>query len=133
MSRHIKKREAPSGITVMLAGTLASFIITAALSFIFSFIAYSMPDPDGSVGIFSIASLIIAAAAVGFSVSKIRGDGGVILAVLSALLFTLILLLAGLIAGGGALSLGCIINYLCHIAVSALAAVLGRRRRKVRR
>ena len=133
MSRHKKRREAPGSITVMLLGVLASAILTALLSFIFSFIALSMANPDGAVGIFSIAALIITAAITGFTLSRVKGEGGVLLSTLSALLFTLILLLIGLIASGGALPLGCIINYVCFIAVSAISSLLGRRRGRTRR
>ncbi|MBQ7363437.1 MAG: TIGR04086 family membrane protein [Clostridia bacterium] len=134
MTRHSKRHEAPGGVAFMLLGTLASALLTAVLTFIFSFISYSTKNPDSTVGIFSIIALILTAAVTGFTVSRLKGEGGVLIATLSSLLFTLILLLIGLIAGGGSLPLGCIINYLCFIAVSALAAVLGRRRgRRVRR
>ena len=133
MTRHKKRREAPSGAVTMLLGTLASAILTATLSLIFSFIAYSMANPDGVIGIFSIASLLITGALTGFLLSRSRDEGGILLAVLSSLLFSLILLLIGLIACGGTLPPGCIISYLCFIAVSALAAFLGKKRGRRRR
>ncbi len=132
MKRHKKRHEAPSGATAMLIGTLASAIITAVLSLIFSFVAYNMSNPDGVIGIFSLAALLIAGAAVGFILSRAYGRGGILIAALSSLLFSLILLLIGLIAGGGALPLPCIINYLSFIAVSTLAAFLGKKREKHR-
>ena len=89
-----------------------------------------MENPTAMTGIFSLASLLLTAALMGFIISKLKGDGGMLISVLSSLLFCLILLTVGLIGTGGKLPLFIPINYLCYMGVAALFAFLGKKREK---
>jgi putative membrane protein (TIGR04086 family) len=131
MARH-KHKEKASGLTVLLIGTLAEGATLVLMSLLFSFFSYSMSDPLAITGLCSILSLVITAAVGGVVISRVKGDGGMAISVLSALLLCLILLLIGLIITGGELPLGCIISYLCYIAIAALSGFLGRKRNRRR-
>ena len=127
MAKYKRRAEAPHGVKLLLLGTLSMAITFSALSLIFSFIAYTTVDPLSFLGIFGIAALMITAAATGFSEARLGGEGAFLTTVLSSLLFVLLLLLIGLISGGGAVPIGCIINYLCFLALASLSALLGKK------
>ena len=106
------------------------FSIAAILvcSFITSLIAGGSKDPTGMIGIFSLAAMLISAAAGGVFSSRIRGEGGTVYAALVALAVVLVMLLIAVILCGGRVSAGAFMNYGCYLGVSALSAFLGKRR-----
>ena len=126
MAKRKKRKEAPTGVKLLLLGTLIMTVIFLALSLLFSFIAYTTADPLYFIGLLSIAALMITAAASGFLEARL-GEGSVLTPFLSSLLFVLIMLLIGLIASGGAVPLGCIINYASFVALATLSALLGKK------
>lgn len=129
MMRHKKRRTAPEGVKLLLLGTLYMALSFFLFAIAFSFIAYSMPDPLSYIGIFSIISLMASAAVSGFIEGRIGRAKGVAYALLSSLFFSLLALLGGLIMGGGAVPVGCIINYLLYIALATLFSLIGVRTR----
>ena len=133
MTRRNKKKGRLSSLSSLLVGTGASGGVLLALSFIGALIAYSRNRPSSIVGILSIAVMILTGAICGFGISKLRGEGGILISLLASLLLSLILLMIGLIASGGSISLGTVINYLCYIATSVLFAFFGKRRKHKRR
>ena len=132
MTRH-KRNENISSLTVLLLGTLASGIIFTVLSLAFAFILFSFKDPASLVPIASMIALLVTGAILGFAIPKVKNDGGIVIALLSSLLFTLILLMIGLIVGKGEVSVTVFINYICFIAISFLFSLLGRRKHSRRK
>ena len=117
----------------MLLGTAFAFLCYFLLSLVFSAITLATPDPLCFIGIASMAALFGSGIVSSLVISKVRGEGGFLTAILSALLFCLIQLLIGLIVAKGDIGLGAIINYLCYMAISALAALIGKgRKRKIK-
>ena len=129
MAKRRKRGEAPHGVKLLLLGTLFMAITFSLISLLFSFIAYTTVDPLSFLGIFGIAALMITAVSSGFLEARLGGDGSFLTAVLSSLLFVLLLLLIGLLSCGGSVPIGCIINYLCFVAVASLSALLGKKSR----
>ena len=116
----------------MLSGTAFAFLCYFVLSLITSAVAYNMSDPLGYIGILGLVALLMSGAVSGYAVSRVRGEGGFLAAILSSLFFTLIQILIGLIVAKGDLTLGVFFNYLCYIAISAFCAFLGGRRKRRR-
>ena len=116
----------------MLLGGAFAFLCYFLTSLLFSAITLSVKDPLGFVGIASIGALFSSAAISSAIISRVRGEGGFLTAILSALLFCLVQLLIGLIVAKGEIGLGAVINYICYMAISALAALLGKGRKRAR-
>ena len=118
----------------VLIGAAISAAIMLALSAITALIINMTSDPLGAADIGSLISLLIGAALSGYVVARRSAESKMLTAVLSSLLFCLMLLLIGLMLGGGSLSGRVFINYLCYIGISTLFAKLGSREmRKHRR
>ena len=122
-----------SRFRLMLFGTLGSIILFFVISFVFSLISLLLNDPLGIVGIISIMALILCSIVSSFVISRIGGAGGAFTAILSALLFSLIMLLLGLALSGGKMHFGCIVNYLIYMAVSSVSAYFARPRARIKR
>ncbi len=133
----MKKRKSSvnnSGIRSLLLGVLINFAVYAALTLIFTVIAYTSDDPLGRTKIFSFATLIVCGAACGFTVSK--RSSGTYTALLCSLIFSLIMLILGICICGKAPGIGSIINCLIYIAASAIfsrLATVHTARRGIRR
>ena len=118
------------------AGTAKLFLICFAISVILillfslisSAIVGSLDDPTESVGIFSLGTMLIAAALSGIISTRIKGEGGLRFSTLVALSVVLIMLLINVIISSGRVSGGAFMNYGCYLGVVALSAFLGRKR-----
>ena len=125
------KRKSKNGGSV--PKTLTAFFIAAgmfvAVCLITSVIAFCTADPMSLVKPFSICALIISAALASFISSK---RGGMASAILSALIFTLIMLIFGVVISGGKTNAGALINYVCYMLTSLLFAYLASRAPKKR-
>ncbi len=120
--------------TLFMRGAVISIAILLALSFIAAVALSTSADPTRSVGIYSLAALILSAVISGITVSRTSGEGGVKIAALCALMITLIMMLTGLIVNKGRLPVGGIMNYVCYLGIFIFSAYLGRKKaRKPRR
>ncbi len=128
-----KRTENISGIKVVILGAVCSLALLAVVCFIASLILIRTENSTAYIDISSLAALLVTAAISGFSISKIKGDGGVLIGILSSLLFVLVMLVIGLIAMGGSLPPRCPLNYLCYMGVASLFSLLGKKRVKRRR
>ena len=130
MKKHRKGNKKPSGLALLFIGALISATMFALLSFIFALLAYRTNDPTSLTDVFSLISLLLTGAVMGFAVSKIKGDGGMLISVLCALLFCVCLLMVGVIMSGGSLPPRVPLNYVCYLGVASLFAWLGGRKKK---
>lgn len=112
---------------------LRSVIVFLALSVIGALIVYFMSDPLGAADIASLVVLLMSGAVSGFLNAKLTREGKLAVVGLSSLAFCLILLLVGLIATGGGVTLRVFLNYLCYIGVSLFFGWLGSREGSKRR
>ena len=116
---------------------LICFAISVLLILLFSLISAvivgSLDDPTKSVGLFSLATMLLSAAVSGVVSSRIKGEGGLKFATLVALAVVLIMLLVNVIISNGKVSGGAFMNYGCYLGVAALSAFLGRKRSGHRR
>ena len=122
-----------SPIAAILIGSLLSIISLIVCALIGSAILIMLEDPTGNIGISALVIFLISGAICGFSISKSKGEGGILTSVLSSGIAMLILILISLIALGGKAPGRVFMNALCYILVSTLFAYLGRKREKKKR
>lgn len=126
-----RRKRKEFGLTaLMLLGAAFALAVIIAVSFILSVISSMTKNPTSLVGAFSLLSLILSGAISGFVTSKVNGEGGVIVAVLSSVISAFTVLAIGLIWKGGAIKLSVPLNLLVFIAVSVIASLLGKKQPK---
>ena len=110
-----------------------SLLLVPAFALIGAALASASNDPTAKVGLYSLLSLLLAAAVCGFIVSRLSAESGIKIALLCALAVVMIMLLISVIVTGGAPSASALLNYGCYLGVYALTAILGKRRGGKRR
>lgn len=125
-----KKRffKGKKGFGVFLPCTLAAIALILLFSFIGAIAASSSGDTSATIPIYSLLALVLAAAISGFITSRIKGEGGIKTAALSALTIVLLMMLIAIIVSGTVPTLSALMNYCCYMAVAVFSAFLGRKR-----
>ena len=108
----------------------ASFFI---LAFISSLAVSAFKNPLGIIGISSLITLLFSGALSGFCTAKFKGKGGIGEAGISALVFALILISAGLIMTHGNIPLLTFANMAAYLIISLIFAAIANRKGKARR
>ena len=131
MKKHKRKE---LGLTaLLLIGAAASVGAVFVVAFILAFISSLTKDPTSLTGAFSLLALILAGAVSGFVISRVNGDGGALVGILSSVIATGVMIIAGLIWKSGFLPLGALLNLLAFLAVGILSSLLGKKRSRKRR
>jgi len=131
MKKHKRKE---LGLTaLLLIGAAASVGAVFVMAFILAFISSMTKDPTSMTGAFSLLALILAGAVSGFVISRVNGDGGALVGILSSVIATGVMIIAGLIWKSGFLPLGALLNLLAFLAVGILSSLLGKKRSRKRR
>ena len=126
MKKH-KRKEA--GLTaLMLMGAAFSLGLILAVSLILAAISLLTDDPTSMTGALSLVALLAAGAISGFVTSRVNGGGGVLVGVLSTVITAAVMLIISLVADGGRVNLGVLVNVGAYVAISVIAAVLGKKR-----
>ena len=130
MKKHKRKE---LGLTALLAiGALASVATVFAMALLLALISSLTKDPTSLTGAFSLLALALAGAVSGFVISRLNGDGGTLVGVLSVVIATAVMIIVGLIWKGGLLPLGALLNMLVFLAVGIISSLLGKRNSKKR-
>ena len=128
MKKHKRK---DLGLPALCAlGSLFSLAIITVISFILALASSFTKDPTALTGAFSLLALILSGALSGFITSKVNGDGGGLIGIISSLISTGALLLIGLVWKGGFLPIDAIINALAYLGVSVIFSFLGQKKLK---
>lgn len=125
-----KRKFKKSGSKSLFFGALfalASFLISLT---VFSIILSLLKNPISLLGIFGIAAYLSSGAISGFVNSKLKGEGGILFAILSSLIVSGVFLAIGIIASGGKSAPALLMNVLCYLLVSALFAKLASLKKK---
>lgn len=125
MKKYIKADGSATKFLICFGFSSATIL---ASSLIMALIAGASEDPTGKVGIYSLVAMLVSAVLGGIFSSRMRGEGGVLYALLVALAIVLVMLLIAVIVGSGKVSGGAFMNYGCYLGTSTLAAVLGKKR-----
>ena len=129
------RQELPFPI-LLLIGVGVTVGSVAVCALIFAIIASLTADPTSLTGAFSLTAILIAGAASAFALTRLIPRGGVAVAIISAAIAAMLMIVTGLIIGGGAVSFGVFLNHLAFLSVSALFALLatktaGRKRKYI--
>lgn len=119
--------------SAFLFGLILNVTAYLIFSLVASAIISSTDNPTASIGIAAMISMYMCAAFCGFTVSKYKGNGGMLPAISSSLLFVLAMLLIGLITTKGALPLINVINYAVYVILCSLFAFVASKRINKRR
>ena len=122
-SKLFKKMSPPLYIAV---GVAFSFVALAVVSLFGAFVCNATEDPARLVGMASFITLLVTAALSGFIISKVRGEGGAILSVLSAAGFVIVRIIISLFLSGTELS--DLLDCSCYLGTGAIFAMLGQRK-----
>ena len=127
MYREKRKKESGKGrfFLISLAISLGVLILT---SLVMSLVAYASPDPTGNIGLYSLISLLLSAAVSGFIISGRYGERRIAMTALISLATVLILIIFGMVASGGRLGLGALMNYLSYFGVAVLISLFSKGR-----
>ena len=128
-----RKRKEFGLTTLVLLGAAFAVAIIIAVSFVMSIISYLTKNPTSLIGALSLITLILSGAVSGFVTSKVNGDGGVLVAILSSVISAFTILAIGLVWKGGAINFGVPLNLGVFIAFSAIGAIFGKKMPKKNR
>ena len=131
MKKH--KRKEFSFPILLLMGAGFALGTLGAVVLALSIISYFTKDPTALTGAFSLLSLVIAGAVSAFVTAKVWGEGGALIAILSAAICAIVMLAIGLIWRGGLLPFGVLLNIAAFLAASALSATLAKKKKKAHR
>ena len=131
MKKH-KRKELGLG-ALLVIGTVASVGAVFVMAFILALISSMTKDPTSLTGAFSLLALLLAGAVSGFVISRVNGEGGKLVGILSSVIATAVMMIVGLIWKGGLLPLGALLNLFAFLAVGVLASILGKKRARKRR
>ena len=133
----MKKRsfnaESLTTLQAILLGALLAAVAYLAATFAMSIISFGTADPTSLIGPLSLTALLVSGAVSALIITRVCGERGVLIALLSSLLLALVLLICGLVASGGSLPIRCPVNYLCYVGISVLTAFIGKKRSTRRR
>lgn len=131
MKKHKRKE---LGLTALISiGAAISVAAVFAMALILALISSLTKDPTALTGAFSLLSLVLAGAVSGFVISRVNGDGGTLVGILSVVIATAVMIIVGLIWKGGLLPLGALLNLLVFLAVGVISSLLGKRKNKKRK
>ena len=119
-------RKGRSALGVLLSDVLISILLLLVLSFAAAIISSASENSTAGLSTYSLLTLLISSLISGFISAK-RSDGFGSAAT-SVLVSAAVIMLVGLIAGGGKLSLSAVMNYLCYFGVGMAGAFIARRR-----
>ena len=131
MKRHTRKEFSFPALLLMGSGFALATVLAVAM--LLAVVAYLSNDPTSLTAAFALLTLVLAGAVSGFVTSRVNGDGGALIGILSALICTAIIAVVGLIVKGGLIPLGAILNLAVYAVTSVAAATLAKRKKTARR
>lgn len=124
MRRKKGAKKQGSSVKSLLLRQTFSITTLFVLSIIFAFILSALKNPLGSMKLASLLALLSCGAISGIVIARRSGEGGVKAALISAVIFSLIILAVALIATGGRVGGVHFMNSVCYILVSGISALL---------
>ena len=128
MKKH-KRKELGLTSLILLGAGFALATVTAT-AFLLALISSFTKNPTALTGILSLIALLLSGAISGYVTSRVNGEGGALIGILSTVVSALLILTVGLIWRGGSLNLGMPLNLLAFIGISVLFSILGKKRIK---
>ena len=107
----------------LLTGLLVCTLLLFAFLFITTVILYFGDDPTYRSELWAFCAFLLSGAVAGAIIRRISGDGGLLIAAISALELVLILFLIAVITSGVP-SLPSLVNYVIYVGTVAITAFL---------
>lgn len=120
-----------SGVYRLFCGIIINALVYTALTLIISVFALLSDDPLQKVRMLSLAALLLSGIISGLWVTK--KHGGMSVCAVSAISFSIIMMLFGVILSKSAPGIGNIINYAAYVGISVLFSKLTSLRRTKRK
>ena len=130
MKKHKRKELGLSAL--MLLGAAFALTITVTMAFVLAVVSSMTEDPTALTGAFSLIALLLSGGVSALITSRVNGEGGTLVATLASVIAAAVILTVGLVWRRGALNLGALVNVAAFVAVSVVAAIIGKKRRKRR-
>ena len=130
MKKHKRKELGLSAL--MLLGAAFALTITVTMAFVLAVVSFMTEDPTALTGAFSLLALLLSGGVSALITSRVNGEGGTLVATLASVIAAAVILTVGLVWRRGALNLGALVNVAAFVAVSVVAAIIGKKRRKRR-
>ena len=130
MKKHKRKELGLSAL--MLLGAAFALAVTVTMAFVLAVVSSMTEDPTALTGAFSLIALLLSGGVSALITSRVNGEGGTLVATLASVIAAAVILTVGLVWRRGALNLGALVNVAAFVAVSVVAAIIGKKRRKRR-
>lgn len=130
MRKYKKSLTLPKSI---ILGVLFSFITLLVITLVSSFVVLRFKNPTNLVPTASLVVFVLCGTVSGFSLSKLKGDGGMAFALITGLTFIFLFIIVSLILTKGRVPGMLFMNALCYLLVSAFWAFIGKKRQAKRR
>lgn len=122
-----RNKKEPGLTSLLLIGSAGSLLTVFLSAFLLALISSFSKDPTALTGALSLIAFMLGGFISAFIISRLIGNGGVLIGILSSVISSSTLLIAGLIISGGSCALCVLVNSLAFIGVSSLAAVLAKK------
>ena len=128
MKKHKRKELGLSALSLL--GAVFSLATVIAVAFALAIFSAFTKDPTSWTGALSLAALFIGGAVSAFVTSRVNGEAGTLIGILSSVTASAIILIIGLILKKGLLPFGPVINAVAFLAISVIFSILGKKRMK---
>ena len=125
-----RKRKEFTFPALIFMGAGFALVTVMAMAILLAAVAYFTADPTAMIGEFSLIALILSGAVSAFVTSRVNGEGGTLIGIVSSVIAALLMLSVGLVWRGGLLPLGAVLNVLAFTVTSCAFALLGKKRKK---
>ena len=133
MKRHRGSKAERTLPGVLLFGVIFSFAVLFVISLLLCGVIMNTSNPTGSIKTASLISLLLSGGISGLVIAKRRGDGGVVTALVSSLIFIGVLLSVALIFSKGKVNGVIFMNSLCYMMISVFFSFFAKKRQRHRR
>ena len=132
MKMFVRHKKAHGPLASLGLGLGVCICLYLLFSLIGAAVLGGIDNPLGGMGIASMLSFFPPAFFSGILISKFKGDGGVITAAVSALVFVLVLFLCCVVVTHAKIPFSSLISYIAYVVLTVIGGLLGKSRAKRR-
>ncbi len=120
-----------SPMVYVLISVAGSYLVLAICAMVMAGVCSLTADPSALTGAASFAALLLCAGVSGFLISRLRGEGGFLCAMLAAALFVVVRIVISIFLVGTDIS--DLLDYACYLGIGAIFALIGQRKTRRKR
>ena len=122
--RHTKSRGPLGSIGIGLATSVALYLLFATIA---AAVLGGLENPLGGLGVASMIAFFPPALISGFLISRLKGEGGVLIAGTSAFIFVLALFLCCAVITHGKIPFALVVSYIAYVILALMGGVFGKK------